>query len=371
MLYRLSATRQLVNILESFLPEGYENPPALSDLGKQALLYDWLGVALDLVGRPGNALIIYKLGISKNEELLRDAQVAEALGNLSDANLHMGRIYDSELSALRAILLNLNRKNDAVSRAVNMQYLGLCRAIRGEISQAKQLLEEARNLALTRDAQQAGVACAYLAQVLFWDNWPEGKERVESLIREAESISKYLGYERDIIRCSRLYGAMYLRLDQRDKAETYLSNALKRARAVNYVREELLALIDLASLRLSEGKPAAALELLDESWEIAETGPYPLLLSDAWNVVARSRLALGERNSAIEAAIQACRYAWCDGPPFSYHWGLEAGLAFLRQIGSSDFTGSEAFNTAGRELLPVLPPNFYNLPNPADLEPNK
>ena len=28
--------------------------------------------------------------------------------------------------------------------------------------------------------------------------------------------------------------------------------------------------------------------------------------------------------------------AWCDGPPFAYHWGLEKARAVLRELGAGE-----------------------------------
>ena len=95
------------------------------------------------------------------------------------------------------------------------------------------------------------------------------------------------------------------------------------------VQEELPALVALAELRRHQGDPAAARDLLDDVWEPAERGPYPLIHADAFNVLAQIERDAGNIEAAIEAATQAYRLAWCDGPPYAYHWGLEAARAHL------------------------------------------
>jgi hypothetical protein len=30
------------------------------------------------------------------------------------------------------------------------------------------------------------------------------------------------------------------------------------------------------------------------------------------------------------------RLAWCDGPPFAYHWGLEAARKYLAELGAPE-----------------------------------
>jgi len=40
--------------------------------------------------------------------------------------------------------------------------------------------------------------------------------------------------------------------------------------------------------------------------------------------------------AAIEAAMKAHRLAWCDGPPFAYHWGLEKAKQHLKELGAPE-----------------------------------
>ena len=77
-----------------------------------------------------------------------------------------------------------------------------------------------------------------------------------------------------------------------------------------------------------------ARELLDAVWEAAERGPYPLIHADAFNVLGQIELDEGKKDAAIEAAKKAYRLAWCDGPPFAYHWGLEKAKQHLKELRS-------------------------------------
>ena len=40
--------------------------------------------------------------------------------------------------------------------------------------------------------------------------------------------------------------------------------------------------------------------------------------------------------AALAAATQAYTKARCDGPPFAYHWGLEAARAHLQALGAPE-----------------------------------
>jgi len=79
-----------------------------------------------------------------------------------------------------------------------------------------------------------------------------------------------------------------------------------------------------------------ARERLDEVWEPTEEGPYPLHQADAYNVLADICLAEDDKSGAIDAATNAYRAAWCDGPPWAYHWGLEKAKAHLQALGAPE-----------------------------------
>ena len=114
------------------------------------------------------------------------------------------------------------------------------------------------------------------------------------------------------------------------------------------MEEELPALIALAELaRLADvalaksakqthSNSAAARELLDDVWEAADCGPYPLLHADARNVLCQIERDAGNHLAAIAAAEQAYRLAWCDGPPWAYHFGLENAKKQLRELGVAE-----------------------------------
>jgi ATP/maltotriose-dependent transcriptional regulator MalT len=105
---------------------------------------------------------------------------------------------------------------------------------------------------------------------------------------------------------------------------------------VNHVEEELPALVALAELRRRQGDLPAARELLDDVWESAERGPYPLFAADAYNMLAQIERDAGDHAAAVEAATKAYRSAWCDGEPFAYNWGLVAARKHLRELGAPE-----------------------------------
>ena len=112
---------------------------------------------------------------------------------------------------------------------------------------------------------------------------------------------------------------------------------------------------------LRQGDLEAARELLDAVWESAERGPYPLFHADALNVLAQIERDAGNTAAAIEAATQAYRKAWCDGPPFAYHWGLEAARAHLNALGAPEPSDLPPYDESKHEAMPdveIDPPDL-------------
>lgn len=123
---------------------------------------------------------------------------------------------------------------------------------------------------------------------------------------------------------------------------------------MNFVEEELPTLTGLAELRRRHGDPKAARELLDHVWELAERGPYPMPHADALNVLAQIECDAGNRGAAIAAATKAHRLAWCDGPPYAYHWGLEAAKKHLAALGAPEPTDLPPFDESKFEPMPQI-----------------
>ncbi len=154
----------------------------------------------------------------------------------------------------------------------------------------------------------------------------------QQLANSAMVYCQQYPFERGMIRTARLQGAAALGLGQLSIADERLHEALVRARAANFVEEELQILVGLAELRRRRGEYKEARALLDDFWYPAELGPYQLFHADACNVLAQIELDTGNLSVAIEAARAAYHLAWCDGPPFAYHWGLQIARAHLSAL---------------------------------------
>ena len=61
----------------------------------------------------------------------------------------------------------------------------------------------------------------------------------------------------------------------------------------------------------------------------------PILLSCPQCVGSNCLRGRGQK-AAIDAATDAYKAAWCDGPPYAYHWALQKAKAQLAALGAPE-----------------------------------
>jgi tetratricopeptide (TPR) repeat protein len=329
-LYRLSASRQSAELLEMLFPDGLDQLPCLSTSSRQAYTLNALALAYHNSGQPGRAVPLYRRNIILRE---KEGNPSIGLGNLSNALRLAGALRESEAAARRSLVITREQSN-LFQEGVSLTRLGLTLATKGNANDSQISLQRVLKIDKAQnDPQGQGYDIARLAQRALWLGHFKA---ALSLADRAWELAGLARFEADFIMAARLQGTTALGLDDFAKADERLHHTLTRARAVNLVEEELPALVALAELRRRQANPPAARELLDEVWELAERGPYPLFHADAFNVLAQIERDAGNHAAAVEAASQAYRLAWCDGPPFAYHWGLVAARKHLAELGAPE-----------------------------------
>jgi tetratricopeptide (TPR) repeat protein len=324
--YRLSANRLRVELLESLFPDGLSQPPRPGAPALQAFTFGALGQAYKSSGRPGAAISFYRQSINLRDSIGNDKNVAVRLGNLADALGLTGRLRESEAAARRTLALCRELGNH-FQEGVVLNWHGLALAARGMASDSRRALERALRIDVDRrDTEAEGVDSAYLAQRALWLGDVSGASYCAN---RAWEVARLHRIERDFILAARLQGEAALAMSDLALADERLHHALVRARTVDLSEEELPALTALAELHRRRGNSNTARELLDQVWESADRGPYPLLHANALNVLAQIERDAGNTTAAIQAADEAYQKAWCDGPPFAYYWGLQKARAHL------------------------------------------
>ncbi len=332
-LFRLSANRPRVELLEMLFPDGLDQLPRLSNPSAQGSALNRLAHAYHFSGQPGWAVVLHLRSAKIASEIKEDVSLGIGLYSLSRVLILSGALYESEVAARRALFI-LREQRHSIGEREGLIMLGFTLAVRGITSEGEIALQRSLRLSLAKSHKQAvGVVNSFLAQRASW----LGEFALAlSFATHAWELAHIQNFEKDFIRAARTQGEATLELDKLSQADKWLHHALIRSRLVNLAEEELPALVALAELRRRQKDMMAAREFLEDVWEAAERGPYPLFHADALNVLAEVERDEGNREKAVEAALKAYRLAWCDGPPFAYHWGLEKARGLLREFGADE-----------------------------------
>ena len=223
--------------------------------------------------------------------------------------------------------------------AVNLYRLGMVLSVRGETVEAESVYRnslafwEAANVAHLR-----GFLLACLAQQELW------KGKFDLAYELASEASTWFDKEKranNAMTQHRLLGTIAMERGELRTAEEELHQALTLARGTERIEEELLSLEPLAKLRGRQGRPAEAREVLARMFQLGRQESYPLFYANAYNVLTSIERLEHRTREAIVAASEAYRLAWCDGPPYAYHWGIETAKQNLLEMGAP---------------IPILPP---------------
>jgi tetratricopeptide (TPR) repeat protein len=332
LLYRLSDTHWRILLLEMLFPDGTDKLPRLSEPKFQITTLNALAIAYQFMGSPHVAITFYlrhNFLCKKNSD---QKHLCIGLRNLADAFRLSGSLYESQNSIKEALVIARKQK-DRLQEAINIHWLGLTLAAYGEVNGAQAYLQESLKIFQKKhDPKWIGTTYDSLAEISLLQG---NLEAALSYSDQSWQLAENSDLPINLIRASRRQGATRLEMDDLLIADERLHYALALARTVNFVEEEIQALIALAELRRRRHNPQVAREILADIWEPAKRGPYPLFHADALNVLVQIERDEGNNAKAVEAATEAYKLAWCNGEPYTYKLGLSTALKHLRELGAS------------------------------------
>ena len=359
-LYDLSSSRQRAELLELLFTDDIAQTPRLRRNDMQASALNALAQGYLFSGQPGRAVPLYWQAIRIREREYDFRDLGIGLANLADALRQSGQLRESETRAKSAYML-FREQRYRFGEAVSLYYFGLVLSVRGAKDLAWKVLQSSFELIKRdRNKQVLGYVQVFISWWALWFNeFAIAKDYADAAWNETYPMLS----ERDFVRAARAQGQAELALGDLDTADERLHHALARARAINLVEEELPALIALAELARQRIDPALARELLDDVWESAERGPYPLFHVDALNLLAQIERDADNTQTAIDVAQQAYQLAWCDGISadgteyWAYHRGLDAAKVHLDALGAA-YPIMPPFDPADHEPLPEVKINL-------------
>ncbi|MDW3192903.1 MAG: DUF4062 domain-containing protein [Cytophagales bacterium] len=330
---RFSANHLIVEFLERLFARENDQFPALGSKEEQSWVVYSLAMAYNLSGFPEKAISLFERVQEFLSSFNNHRDLGISLAMFSKSLRFSGQIFRAEYTAKKGLIL-ARELNEYFPVLTNLGYLGQVIAFRGRHDDAKKILDLRLNLAVKRKSKQNEcVSKAHLSLISILD----GDSRfAQEKADEAWEIASVRKNERDIVSTAYYQGLASLRNNDFDTANKRLLFALKRVRAIQLVDLELQILIALAEFDLIQNDREKARDHLDEVWDYAEQGPFPLLYADALNVLAQIEIAEGNQEKAIDAATLAYQKAWCDGPPYTYHYGLENAKKLLKQLGAPE-----------------------------------
>ncbi len=304
-----------------------------------------LALTMNLTGGyPNRAIPLYEEHNKLAKKLGDYKSLSSSLGHHAKAMRQVGRFYESEQIARKGLKI-IRERGEFLREAVNLYWLGMGLAHRGESELSEIALQRSLRILRAKFATQAeGVVHAFLAQRALWlEHYGEALSAANKAIKIGEKLKSdhnhadLHGAIKILTAGLRMKGEALVLLGDFTEGERFLKLALHYAREIEFVEEELPALRALALKALQENELDVARNYLRQTWHLAERGDFLLYNADSYNILAKINLADGNRNKAIEAAKKAFKLSICDGVPFAYNRGLEDAQMLLNQLDEDKF----------------------------------
>lgn len=339
-----------------------------NDKDKCFVLYN-LALSLNLTGGyPNRAIPLYERHDELAEKIGDFQSLAQSLGHHAKALRQVGRFYESEQIARKGLKI-IRERQDFLREAVNLYWLGMGLAHRGEAELSEIALQRSLRIFRKKFAEQSeGVVHAFLAQRALWlGHYEEALNHANKAVeigeklKDDENHADLHGAMKILIAALRMKGEALIYQKNFSQGEELLNTALVFAREIEFVEEELPARRVLALKSLQKNDLDSAKDFLRQTWHLAERGEFLLYNADSYNILAQIEIAAGNREKAVEAASKAFHLSICDGIPYAYQRGLEDSHTIFNQINANIPAIPEFRKTVSEKLVEndINPPDEF------------
>lgn len=311
--FRLEAWAEAASIIKDFFPNGWDSPPALTDLYTKSMM------TTEAAG------ILYPIDREVSRKLAEKALINDVNNDMSyyicidilNFSECFGLAAGSYICGLAAIFARAQRDRDFIFLATQYQFeLSIWM---GDGERADLLWSE---LVSQNKPHDIGIYRPGDAELLHARHCFRLGRLSDVVLTDAERIATE-GRNRRVIRDLAALRGRWLVEQGREEAIAPLQHAIAMARAVGQEDVGAEAALALARLRSGDREGARAeAEALDACGEAAA-----LYLAQVW-------AELGERERAIAAARRAHDWAVGDGEPYVYRWELTRARGLLAELGA-------------------------------------
>lgn len=341
--------REGLVLLQRLFPAGVgPDGPELQRPEDRSYALNALGLFRQAAGRPDRAIEPFSWAAAIDRQGCRFPNLVNDLRNWARSLLFCGRLKEAERRFVEAEHSITAESTESQKRRLllDLFYAG---AVRGDLDPAP--LQTALTSSVgVGDRRSAEEAYAFRAERTIWQSLEQAREDLDPLGTEVQDLRQRAGGVRDlagtayelargrpggVLRVYRLRGQAAL-LGGTDEelslAAKQLHSALEQMRESAWPEEEIPCQLTLAELRRRRGEIVSARGILDQVWQPIWSGRYRLFEADAFNLLARLERDAGHRVAAVAAASRAYLLARCDGPSYTYHWGLSAARRELAAL---------------------------------------
>lgn len=326
--------------------------PKVNDVNNQIWILGALGHAYSFSGHPSIAISLYEahnqLILNKPEKTLEDkANLGIGYGSLAIfAYLPLGKLKEAESNARKRIDI-FQEIGPKWKEGLGHQEIGRIFTYCGRYSEAEHELDIAAQL-FEEDGKPQSLGIVWYYRVLLFYFKGEFEKARDAAQRAYEfsqrEYPKWGGkIGKDEVRAKLSLGFVKRIEGHLDESEQLLSEALVACRKMNYIEIEPDMLLEMGRLRLfqyqkelNESKKMILKKELDsftsEALNLAQISSFRLKQVDIYLFMAEYSLKMRLFQQAIEYAHIGSNLAWCDGPPHSYAYTVDAFKQLITEI---------------------------------------
>lgn len=335
LLFNLEAHNEILPLLKPFFPNDWGTIPDDFDIdsSKKGHLLNEVGLALEALGQNNEALTVFNAYILIGLQDKDWNDLSTGFANIFKVLIKNQNCFSKVLNiCLLDIDLTLYgcKSKDYIFKARLRYFKQLYLIGKWEEAEAMwQLIEPMDRKSVSRALYRPGDAESQYAQFLFY----QGKLQEEHLTH-AEQLAKN-GKNRTSIRyLHSLRGKWYLEQEEWESAARSFKEAVRMIHEVGRKNTTAEAFLALAKFHLNQlPEPQDTAEQLAEQLAKANAAHRPL--AELWLAIANNNDEQAEKyalEQAKEHALAAYKWAWADGEPYVYRYGLNKARDLLERL---------------------------------------